>query len=71
MRPIVAVDVKNHEQNNWNSAVSARAGIQFDKFQAFGRRLQFLMESFSGNSPTGQFYRERVEYLGIGAHYHY
>jgi hypothetical protein len=71
MRPIVAVDVKNHEQNNWNSDVSARAGIQFDKFQAFGRRLQFLMEYFSGNSPTGQFYRERVEYLGIGAHYHY
>ncbi|WP_245727578.1 DUF1207 domain-containing protein [Nitrosovibrio tenuis] len=71
MRPIAAVDVKNHEQNNWNSDVSVRAGIQFDKFGAFGRRLQFLMEYFSGNSPTGQFYIQKVEYLGIGAHYHY
>lgn len=71
MRPILAIDMKNWEQNNWNIDVSARAGFQFDNFQAFGRKLQFLVEYFHGNSPTGQFYRERVEYLGIGAHYHF
>ncbi|KIO50251.1 DUF1207 domain-containing protein [Nitrosospira sp. NpAV] len=71
MRPILAVDLKNWEQNNWNTDVSARAGVQFDNFQAFGRKLQFLMEYFHGNSPTGQFYKERVEYIGIGAHYHF
>ncbi len=71
MRPILAVDLKNWEQNNWNTDVSARAGVQFDNFQAFGRKLQFLVEYFHGNSPTGQFYKERVEYLGIGAHYHF
>ncbi|SEP32608.1 Protein of unknown function [Nitrosovibrio sp. Nv6] len=71
MRPILAVDFKNHEQNNWNTDVSARAGFQLDRLQAFGRKLQFLVEYFNGNSPTGQFYREKVEYLGIGAHYHF
>lgn len=71
MRPILAVDIKNHQQNNWNADVSARAGFQFDNFSAFGRKLQFLGEYFHGNSPTGQFYRERVEYIGIGAHYHF
>lgn len=71
MRPILAVDFKNHEQNNWNADVSARAGFQFDNHQAFGRRLQFLIEYFNGNSPTGQFYKEKAEYLGIGAHYHF
>ncbi|MDQ3185538.1 MAG: DUF1207 domain-containing protein [Pseudomonadota bacterium] len=71
MRPILAVDLKNYQQNNWNADVSARAGFQFDNFSAFGRKLQFLVEYFNGNSPTGQFYREKVEYIGIGAHYHF
>lgn len=71
LRPVAAVDIKNHEQNNWNADVSARAGIQLDQFQSFGRRLQFLVEYFHGNSPTGQFFRQRVDYLGIGAHYHF
>lgn len=71
IRPVAAVDIKNHEQNNWNADVSARAGIQLDRFQSFGRRLQFLVEYFHGNSPTGQFLRQRVDYLGIGAHYHF
>ena len=71
LRPILAVDIKNHQQNNWNTDVSARAGVQFDNVQAFGRKLQFLVEYFNGNSPTGQFYKEKVEYLGFGAHYHF
>jgi len=71
IRPIMAVDFKNHEQTNWGTDISARAGIQFENFQTFGRRLQFLLEYFNGNSPTGQFYIDKVEYLGIGAHYHY
>tara|TARA_R110002073_G_C9381595_1_gene573040 strand:- start:43 stop:1191 length:1149 start_codon:yes stop_codon:yes gene_type:complete len=71
VRPIMAVDIKNHEQTNWSADVSARAGIQFENFQTFGRNLQFLVEYFNGNSPTGQFYINKVEYLGIGAHYYY
>ncbi|MGG7056556.1 DUF1207 domain-containing protein [Nitrosomonas sp. ANs5] len=71
VRPILAVDFKNHEQNNWNTDISARAGFQFDNLQAFNRRLQFLIEYFNGNSPTGQFFREKVEYIGFGAHYHF
>lgn len=71
MRPILAVDLKNHQQNDWNVDVSARAGFQFDNHHVFGRKLQFLIEYFNGNSPTGQFYKEKAEYLGIGAHYHF
>ena len=71
MRPLLAVDLKNHQQNDWNVDVSARAGFQFDTHQVFGRKLQFMIEYFNGNSPTGQFYKEKAEYLGIGAHYHF
>jgi hypothetical protein len=71
MRPIIAIDFKNHQENDWNTDISARVGVQFDNLQAFSRRLQFLIEYFNGHSPTGQFFREKVEYLGIGAHYHF
>jgi Protein of unknown function (DUF1207) len=71
IRPILAIDFKNHEQSNWDANISARAGIQFDNHQVFSRKLQFLIEYFNGNSPTGQFYKEKAEYLGIGAHYHF
>jgi hypothetical protein len=30
-----------------------------------------LFEYFYGNSPDGQFYKNRVEYLGLGVHFHF
>lgn len=69
MRPIIAVDVKNHEENNWNYDVSARAGVEFENLQVLGRKLQILAEYYNGFSPSGQFYKEKVEYIGLGAHY--
>jgi len=69
MRPVIAADVKNHEENNWNYDVSARAGVEFGNLSVLGRRLQVMAEYYNGFSPSGQFYRERVEYFGLGAHY--
>ncbi|MGZ5077688.1 MAG: DUF1207 domain-containing protein [Methylobacter sp.] len=71
MRPIVAVDVKNHEENHWNYDVSARAGVQFENLQVIGRKLQILAEYYNGYSPSGQFYREKIEYVGLGAHFYF
>ncbi|MGZ4969454.1 MAG: DUF1207 domain-containing protein [Methylobacter sp.] len=71
MRPIVAVDVKNHEEDNWNYDVSARAGVQFENLQVIGRKLQILAEYYNGHSPSGQFYREKIEYIGLGAHFYF
>lgn len=69
MRPIMGVDIKNHEENNWNYDVSARAGVEFENLQVLGRKLQILAEYYNGFSPSGQFYKEKVEYIGLGAHY--
>jgi hypothetical protein len=27
-----------------------------------------MIEYFNGHSPNGQFYRDRIEYLGVGLH---
>lgn len=69
MRPVVAVDIKNFEENKWNTDVSARAGVEFDNSTVLGRKLQILVEYYNGFSPSGQFYNDKVEYVGLGAHY--
>jgi hypothetical protein len=71
IRPVFAIDFKNYEVNDWATDVSARGGIQFDSVQALGRNLQFLVEYFNGHSPSGQFYRRQIEYVGLGFHFHF
>jgi hypothetical protein len=69
-RPIAAVDFKFLEENNWDADVSVRAGIQLDGVMA-NRNIQLLVEYFHGHSPNGQFFRQTIDYIGIGAHLHF
>jgi len=47
-----------------------RAGIQLDGILVT-RNLRILLEYFRGHSPNGQFYREKVDYLGLGVHFYF
>jgi len=69
-RPIAAVDVQQHQENDWSADVSARAGIEIDGV-LLTRKLQFLLEYFNGHSPNGQFYKDRIQYFGLGTHFHF
>jgi hypothetical protein len=69
-RPIAAVDLQQREENDWSVDLSARAGIQIDGVLA-SRNLQLLLEYFRGRSPNGQFYKDKIEYFGVGAHFHF
>ncbi len=71
LRPIVAADIKNFEENDWNTDLSARAGVEFENLQVLGRKLQILAEYYNGYSPSGQFYKNKIEYFGVGLHYHF
>ena len=70
LRPLAALDVQYREQNDWNPDVSLRAGVQFEKLALFERKIQLLAEYFNGYSPNGQFYRDKVEYIGLGLHFY-
>src|SRR5687768_117194 len=70
VRPVAAIDIQNREENGWHADVSARTGLQFEGVFP-GRNFQILLEYFRGHSPNGQFYREKVEYLGLGIHFHF
>ena len=69
-RPIAAVDFQNREENNWHVDISARAGVQFEGVLV-SRNLQLLLEYFRGHSPNGQFYKQKIDYLGLGMHFHF
>jgi Protein of unknown function (DUF1207) len=71
LRPIIAADIKHFDENNWSADISARAGVEFSDFQLLDRKLQILVEYFNGYTPSGQFYKNKVEYIGVGAHYHF
>jgi len=70
VRPIAAIDVQNREQNDWHPDISVRAGVEFQGVLAT-RKAQLLLEYFTGYSPNGQFYQDKIEYIGLGLHLHF
>ena len=69
-RPLAAVDVQQREENEWSADISARAGIEIDGV-LLTRKLQILLEYFNGHSPNGQFYKDKIQYFGLGTHFHF
>jgi hypothetical protein len=71
LRPVAAADLQNHEESDWASDLSLRAGVQFESPDAVSQRLQLLLEYYSGRNPNGQFYNRTLEYYGLGAHVYF
>jgi len=72
LRPVAAIDLQFHEENDWDANVSVRAGFQLENPDFISRKLQILLEYYDGSSPNGQFYaRDNVEYIGLGFHFFY
>jgi hypothetical protein len=70
-RFVAAADVKSSEEQDWKPAISARAGLEYDRFgeDATARRWGIFAEFYTGPSPYGQFFREKVRLLGVGIHF--
>jgi hypothetical protein len=69
LRPVAAVDIQNRQESNWDTDISARAGVQFENPDFLERRLQLLLEYYQGKSPHGQFYDNSIEHVGFGMHF--
>jgi len=71
-RFVAAADVKSSEEQDWDPAISARAGFEYDRAggtDAIARRWGIFAEFYTGPSPYGQFFREQVRLMGIGVHF--
>lgn len=65
-RFVTALDLQNREENRWSTEISIRGGFQFERPQAFMRRISLLFEYYKGHSPNGQFFDTKIEYFGPG-----
>ncbi len=71
-RFLAAADLKTSDEHDWKPSVSARAGLEYDGkrgTQPPGRRWGLFAEFYEGPSPYGQFFRERVQFTGLGIHF--
>ncbi len=71
LRPVAYADFQANERSNWNVARSLMAGFQFENARIGDRQIQILAEYFAGPSPDGQFYRQKVEWIGMGIHFYF
>lgn len=72
IRPIAAIDLKASQEQEWKPSISVRAGIEFDRTRDANppsRRWSVLFEAYSGPSPYGQFFTEKIQYMGVGLHF--
>lgn len=68
IRPVAYADFQTHARTNWSVAQSVMAGLQFENARIGDRKLQVLGEYYSGPSPDGQLFTQRVEWIGMGIH---
>ena len=67
-RPIAGVDLKSLEEHNWSIDTSFKAGLEFGHPNPGQRRLRLMAEYYKGFDPHGQFYKNKVEYYGLGVY---
>ena len=71
-RFVGGVDVKSSEEQDWEPAISARGGLEYDRAggtDVTARRWGVFAEFYTGPSPYGQFFREKVRLMGVGVHF--
>lgn len=69
---VAAGDVKALEREDWTVGYSVRAGFEVSRGREsshVARRWLLLAEYYHGASPYGQFFRDHIEYAGVGLHF--
>ena len=72
LRFMAAIDLKASQEQDWDPSVSARVGFEIDRpfrGELPARSWSILFESYRGPSPYGQFFRQKIQYIGVGAHF--
>ncbi len=66
LRPIMGIDITAQEMSSWYPGISCKAGVQLENSALFSNKVQFMPEYYSGKSVNGQFYNDKVQYIGFG-----
>jgi hypothetical protein len=66
--PVAGLDVKSWDEFDWSAEISMVAGVELGPREPGRRRLRLLAEAYNGHSPHGQFFAQRMRYLGLGVY---
>lgn len=64
-RPFAGLDLKSYAEHDWSIDRSLKVGMQFDAPRS-DHFLRLSIDGYRGYSPHGQFYEDRIRYLGLG-----
>ncbi len=71
LTPVAGFDFKNRQESDWDVDISVRAGFQVESEKTIWNRIHLMLEYFYGNSPHGQFYERKIEYISLGSHFYF
>lgn len=66
LRPVSAIDIKVEELKKMQPDFSVKTGVQLENASLLNSKVQLMLEYFKGKSIHGQFYNDKVEYIGVG-----
>jgi hypothetical protein len=65
--PILGADFKTFQELNWALNTNLVAGLELYRMSG-SRRFRLLVNYYYGYNPYGQFFRQKVETVGIGGY---
>ncbi|OVE75508.1 hypothetical protein BVX98_07270 [bacterium F11] len=68
-KPIAGLDLKCYEEHEWSVNASFVIGLEYVRLKPCQRKLRILIEIYKGHAPHGQFYTDRISYLGMGIYF--
>lgn len=64
-RPVAGIDITTKQMAKYYPGISIKAGWQLENAVFFNKKVQIIGEYYKGKSPHGQFYNNKMEYIGI------
>ncbi|MDB6097099.1 MAG: hypothetical protein JWM09_1377 [Francisellaceae bacterium] len=68
LRPVMGLDLKVEELNKWYPGISYKIGMQLENSTFISSEIQIMLEFYSGKSIHGQFFNDKIRYMGLGIH---
>ncbi len=63
--PVAGLDLKSFEEHDWSVDAALSVGLHAGESPSAERYLRVMAEGYKGFAPHGQFYRDRISYLGV------
>jgi len=68
LRPLMGLDIKSEQLAHWTPGISYKVGVEIENSMFFSNEVQLMLEFYKGKSMHGQFFNEKISYLGLGLH---